>query len=448
MMNKASATLLVAGFALFSLQVSARQWTLQECIDYALANNITIQKNRITKLSAVEDVKRSQAALLPTLSASTSQSVAYNPWPEQGSYTVQGSRVQTQVDKTYYNGSYGINANWTVWNGNQNRNKIALNKLTVEQAALDSAQTANTLQEQIAQLFVQILYSKEAVKVNEETLATSKKTEERGKEFVKVGSMSKAELAQLTAQRAQDEYSVVSAQSSLAEYKRQLKQLLQITDQEEFDVTAEEPTDAMATATIPSVTTVYDPALQYRPEIKNAMLGIQSSDVQLKIAKGQRMPTIGLNASITTNTTSMNSNAWALQLKNNLIGGVGFTVSVPIFDNRQTKTAINKAILSKQNYQLDLRDKQTQLYSTIENYWLQAYNNQAQYKSAKVSTESAQESYDLLQEQFKQNLKNVIELLNGKDQLLKAKQSELQAKYLAILNIDLLNFYKDGTLKK
>lgn len=448
MMNKASATLLVAGFALFSLQVSARQWTLQECIDYALANNITIQKNRITKLSAVEDVKLSQAALLPTLSASTSQSVAYNPWPEQGSYTVQGSRVQTQVDKTYYNGSYGINANWTVWNGNQNRNKIALNKLTVEQAALDSAQTANTLQEQIAQLFVQILYSKEAVKVNEETLATSKKTEERGKEFVKVGSMSKAELAQLTAQRAQDEYSVVSAQSSLAEYKRQLKQLLQITDQEEFDVTAEEPTDAMATATIPSVTTVYDSALQYRPEIKNAMLGIQSSDVQLKIAKGQRMTTIGLNASITTNTTSMNSNAWALQLKNNLIGGVGFTVSVPIFDNRQTKTAINKAILSKQNYQLDLRDKQTQLYSTIENYWLQAYNNQAQYKSAKVSTESAQESYDLLQEQFKQNLKNVIELLNGKDQLLKAKQSELQAKYLAILNIDLLNFYKDGTLKK
>ena len=448
MMNKASATLLVAGFALFSLQVSARQWTLQECIDYALANNITIQKNRITKLSAVEDVKLSQAALLPTLSASTSQSVAYNPWPEQGSYTVQGSRVQTQVDKTYYNGSYGINANWTVWNGNQNRNKIALNKLTVEQAALDSAQTANTLQEQIAQLFVQILYSKEAVKVNEETLATSKKTEERGKEFVKVGSMSKAELAQLTAQRAQDEYSVVSAQSSLAEYKRQLKQLLQITDQEEFDVTAEEPTDAMATATIPSVTTVYDSALQYRPEIKNAMLGIQSSDVQLKIAKGQRMPTIGLNASITTNTTSMNSNAWALQLKNNLIGGVGFTVSVPIFDNRQTKTAINKAILSKQNYQLDLRDKQTQLYSTIENYWLQAYNNQAQYKSAKVSTQSAQESYDLLQEQFKQNLKNVIELLNGKDQLLKAKQSELQAKYLAILNIDLLNFYKDGTLKK
>lgn len=96
---------------------------------------------------------------------------------------------------------------------------------------------------------------------------------------------------------------------------------------------------------------------------------------------------------------------------------------------------------------LDLRDKQTTLYSTIENYWLQAYNNQAQFKSAKVSTESAQASYDLLQEQFKQNLKNVIELMNGKDALLKAKQAELQAKYLAIYNIDMLNFYKTGELK-
>lgn len=447
MVNKATTILVVAWLLGFSARVSARQWTLHECINYALANNITLQKSRMSKYSAIEDYKQSKAALLPSLSASTSQNISYNPWPETGSYTVQGSKVQTNVDKFYYNGSYGINANWTVWNGNQNHNKVALNKLSVEQAALDSAQTANSLQEQIAQLFVQILYSKEAVKVNQATLETSKKTEERGKEFYKVGSLSKADLAQLTAQRAQDEYSVVQAQNSLAEYKRQLKQLLQITDQEEFDVSAKEPTDAMATTAIPSVTMVYDSAMQYRPEIQNALLGIKSSDVQLKIAKGQRMPTIGLSASVSTNTTSMNSNAWGKQLKSNLIGGAGFTVSIPILDNRQTKTAINKAILSRQSYQLDLKDKQTQLYSTIENYWLQANNNQEQYKSAKVNTESAQQSYDLLQEQFKQNLKNVIELMNGKDKLLQAKQNELQAKYMAILNINLLNFYKDGTMK-
>lgn len=240
---------------------------------------------------------------------------------------------------------------------------------------------------------------------------------------------------------------MVQAQSAVNDYKRQLKQLLQITDEETFDVVASSPTDAMALAAIPSVTNVYNSALNTRPEIKNAMLGIKSSDVQIKLAKGQRMPSIGLTASIGTNTTTMSSSNWSQQMKNNLIGSAGVTVSIPIFDQRQTKTAVNKAILSRQNYELDLRDKQTSLYSTIENYWLQAYNNQAQYKSAKVSTQSAQESYDLLQEQFKQNLKNVIELMNGKDALLKAQQAELQAKYLTILNIDMLNFYKNGSIK-
>ena len=429
------------------LAANARQWTLQECISYALSNNISLQKTRVQHLSAIEDVKQSKAALLPSLSGSTSHNVSYNPWPETGSYTIAGSRVQSQVDKVFYNGSYGINANWTVWNGNRNRNQVKLNQMTADQAALDSAVTANTIQEQIAQLFVQILYSQEAVEVDKATLETSKKNEERGKEFVKVGNMSKADLAQLTAQRAQDEYNVVLAESTLKDYKRQLKQLLQITDQDEFDVVVPTTTDEMALQTIPTVPTVYDAALSYRPEIQNAQLGIKSSDLSIKIAKAQRMPTIGLSASASTSTTTMSSNAWSKQMKNNFVTGAGVTLSIPIFDQRETKTAVNKAILQRQNYELDLRDKQTTLYSTIENYWLQAYNNQAQFKSAKVSTESAQASYDLLQEQFKQNLKNVIELMNGKDALLKAKQAELQAKYLAIYNIDMLNFYKTGELK-
>ena len=443
--HKALAFVLLLSSA--SLTANARQWTLQECISYALSNNISLQKTRVQHLSAIEDVKQSKAALLPSLSGSTSHNVSYNPWPETGSYTIAGSRVQSQVDKVFYNGSYGINANWTVWNGNRNRNQVKLNQMTADQAALDSAVTANTIQEQIAQLFVQILYSQEAVEVDKATLETSKKNEERGKEFVKVGNMSKADLAQLTAQRAQDEYNVVLAESTLKDYKRQLKQLLQITDQDEFDVVVPTTTDEMALQTIPTVPTVYDAALSYRPEIQNAQLGIKSSDLSIKIAKAQRMPTIGLSASASTSTTTMSSNAWSKQMKNNFVTGAGVTLSIPIFDQRETKTAVNKAILQRQNYELDLRDKQTTLYSTIENYWLQAYNNQAQFKSAKVSTESAQASYDLLQEQFKQNLKNVIELMNGKDALLKAKQAELQAKYLAIYNIDMLNFYKTGELK-
>lgn len=425
----------------------AKQWSLQECVAYALKNNITLQKTNVQRLNALEDVKLSQAALLPSLSASTSHNVMYSPWPEAGSYMIAGEKVQSRVDKAYYNGSYGVSGSWTVWNGGQNRNRIKANKLAADQAALDSAITANNIQEQIAQLYVQILYSKEAVNVNRQTLEVSMKNEERGREFVKVGSMSRADLAQLTAQRAQDEYALVQAESGLRDYKRQLKKLLQITNQEEFDIAVPTTTDEMALQAIPNVTSVYESALNNRPEIKNAMLGMKSSDLQVKMAKAQRMPTLSANAGFGTNTTSMNDKAWGTQLKNNFGMSGGFSVSVPIFDNRQSKTAVNKAMLSKQGYELELKDQQTTLYSTIENYWLQAVNNQEQFKSAKISTQSAQESYELLSEQFRLKLKNTIELMNGKDALMRAQQAELQAKYLAILNIDMLKFYQNGTLK-
>lgn len=417
-----------------------KKWTLKECIDYALENNIQLKKNSIKKLSSHEDVLQSQADLLPSLSASTSQSVTYRPWPESGSATVANGYVQTSVDKVYYNGSYGVNANWTVWNGGRNTNTIKMNKMAEEMAELDSAVTANNIQEQIVQLYVQILYSNEAIEVNKENLETCKKNEERGQTMVEVGKMSKADLAQLTSQRAQAEYNVVEAETSVKNYKRQLKQLLQLTDVS-FDVVIPETTDEMALQEIPALNDIYQQALANRPEIRNALLGIESSDLNISLAKAQRLPTIGLNASAVTNTSSMSDNAWGTQLKTNFNLGAGVSVSVPIFDNRQTKTAVNKAILQKQSYLLDLENERTNLYSTIENYWLQAETNQSRFKAAKISTESAQTSFDLLQEQFRLGLKNIIELMNGKDNLLTAKQNELQSKYLTILNIEMLKFY-------
>ena len=447
-MRKIGMTCLAGLFLLsMSTECMARQWSLKDCIDYALANNIQLQKAKLQEYSALEDVKQSQSALLPSLSLSTSQNVSYNPWPEQGSAMIAGNKVQASVDKVYYNGSYSLSGNWTVWDGNKKQNTVKLNKLTAQQAQLDSATTANNILEQIAQLYVQILYSNEAISVTKESLKTSQTNEERGKTMVSVGKMSKADLAQLTAQRAQDEYSIVEAESNLRNYKRQLKQLLQIADNEEFDVTIPSTTDEMALKEVPALNDVYTASLEQRPEIKNAKLGIDSSDLSVKIAKAGKMPSIGLNAGLSTNTSSMSNNAWGTQLKNNLTFGGGVTISIPLFDNRQTKTAVNKAMIQKQSYLLDLQDKQTTLYSTVENYWLQAVTNQNKFKAAQVSTESAQASYELLSEQFKQGLKNIVELMTGKNNLLQAQQNELQSKYLAILNLNMLEFYKTGEIK-
>ena len=405
--------LVVLSMLMLTLTISAqKKWTMQECIDYAMANNITLQKSKLQKQSATEDLKGSKAALLPTLNASTNQSVGYQPWKDSGVSTVTNGMVNTKVDKTYYNGSYAVNAQWTVWNGNRNTNTIKLNKITEDEAELQSKETANSIQERIAQLYTQILYLDENVKVNEQMLETAKKNEERGQEMVNVGKMSKADLAQLSAQRATDEYNIVETRSQLLNYKLQLKQLLEITDETEFDVAIPEITDTMVLKEVPTLQGVYEQALLNRPEIERSKLAIKSSDVNLSVAKAM----------------------------------AGVSVSVPIFDGRSTKSSVNKAKIQQLSAQLDLLDQQKTLYSTIQEYWLNAQTNQQKYKAACATVESEQQSFDLLQEQFRLGLKNIVELMTGKDNLLSAQQNQLQSKYQTIYNQQMLKFYETGEM--
>ena len=433
--------------AMASLSASAQQkWTLKDCIDYAMQNSITLKQAQLDKQTATETRKQSQAALLPSLSASTNQSVGYRPWQSASMTTVSNGTVNNKVTKTYYNGTYGINASWTVWNGNQNHNQVKLNKLSEEQANLQMEQTANSIQERIAQLYVQILYMNEAISVSQQSLETSKKNEERGQEMVNVGKMSKADLAQLSAQRATDEYNLVEAESNLANYKLQLKQLLEITGEQDFDVAMPTASDQQALADIPSMTGVYEQALALRPEIKNTELALQSSDVQLKIAKAGYLPTISMTGGVGTSTSSSNSNGWGEQMKTNFDASAGIGVSIPIFDQRKTRTAINKAQIQREQALLDQQSKQKELYSTIEGYWLDAQTNQQKFRAASATVESRQQSYDLLSEQFNLGLKNIVELMTGKTSLLQAQQDRLQSKYMTILNQQLLRFYQGETM--
>ena len=354
--------------------------------------------------------------------------------------------VANRVSKTYYNGSYSVNAQWTVWNGNKNRNTLKQNKMTAEKAELDSATNANQLKEQIANLYVQILYLNEAINVNRQSHKTSQKNEERGREMVEVGKMSKADLAQLTAQTKQDEYNIVNAQAEVAKAKLQLKQILELQNTDEFDIYIPEESNEKALEDIPSLQGVYENALLQRPEIASGLLAIESQKIGVKIAKAGKMPQLSMNAGMGTSTTSMNSNNWDYQLKTNFDVTAGLSLSVPIFDNRATKTSVNKAKLAVIDADLDLQDKRKTLWSTIEGYWLDANTNQQKFKAAEASVESMQASYDLLSEQFRLGLKNIVELMTGKNNLVTAQQNMLQSKYMTILDIQLLKFYNGGEL--
>ena len=448
------------------------QWDLQSCIDYALQQNITIRKNRVNAESTQIDVKTAKAALFPSLSFSTSQNMVNRPYQES-SRTISGSEVIETTSKTSYNGNYGLNASWTIYNGSKRLNTIKQEKLNNQAANLDVETSENSIQESIAQIYIQILYAAESVKVNENTLQVSIAQRDRGQELLNAGSIAKSDLAQLEAQVSTDRYQLVTAQATLQDYKLQLKQLLELDGENEMNVYLPALSDENVLLPLPTKKDVYMSALTLRPEIEASKLSVEASELGIDIAKAGYLPTISLSAGIGTNHTSgsdfniakagylptislsagIGTNhtsgsdfTFGEQVKNGWNNSIGVSVSVPIFNNRQTKSAVQKAKLQRETSLLSLLDEQKTLYKTIEGLWLDANSAQQRYAAANEKLRSTQISYDLISEQFNLGMKNTVELLTEKNNLLQAQQEQLQAKYMAILNTQLLKFYQGDKL--
>ena len=421
-------------------------WSLQDCIDHALAHNIQIQKNQISEKEGEVNLWLNKGQLLPSLRVNTSQSMGYRPF-EENTALVQNGQVTNTSSKVTYQGSYGVNASWTIWNGGINQKNIEAQKLQNEIAELNTTQSEMSIQEQIAQLYVQILYTQEAIKVNEKMQETAESQYKRGLEMVEQGLMAKADALQLESQLSSAKYDVVNSKTQIANYKRQLKTLLELGIDQSFNVAAEIPDDESVTGMIPDAKEAYDKALMTRPEIKSAELGIEAANLNLDIAKRGYLPTVSMSASLGDSHYSASKKSTRAQMKTNLNMSAGVTVSVPVFDNRRNQSNVKQAKLRKASSQLDLQDKKNTLSSTIEQYWLNANNNQQNYLAAKDRVKSQQASFELLNEQFQNGLKNVVDVLQGRDNLIRAEQDLLQSKYLTLLNIQLLKFYTGEPIK-
>lgn len=429
-----------------SLCVQAQEaWTLQRCLEHAAQNNITIQRNKLSELDAAEQLKQSKAALFPSLSFSMGQSLGYRPFQE-ATVIVQNGMATSTNNKVTENGSYGLNASWTVWDGGINRKNIEAQRLQGEIAAVQTEQSLKTIQEQIAQLYVQILYTIEAKRVNEQLASTAQQQLERGQERFKVGDLAKADVAQLESQVAQTRYDVVNIQTQIDGYKRQMKELLQLDINTPFDVATEEMSDERALQPIPDKTEVYDKALLSRPEIRNAQLQADAADLRLDIARRGYLPSISINAGMGASHYSADDRKLGEQMKRNLNGSAGIGLSVPIFDNRRNKTNVERAKINKTSAALDMLEKQTALGSTIENIWLLATSAQQRFISADAAVKSQETNFELINEQFKAGLKNIVDMLQARDNLLQAQQNKLQSKYTTILNTQLLHFYEGAII--
>lgn len=416
-------------------------WTLQKCISYALEQNISLKKSRLSSVSADVDLKTAKAALFPSLSFSTSHSVINRPYQESGS-TVSGTEILRSEGSTAYTGNYGLNAQWTLYNGGRNRNTVRQEELNSRIAALAVESEANSIEESIAQTYVQILYAEESVAVNRNTLGTSTAECERGRELFAAGSISAADLAQLEAEVSSDRYQLVSSQAALVDYRLQLKQLLEIEGDIEMQLAVSDIADEEVLMPLPDRDSAFHTALSVRPEIESGRLNVSASELGVKIARAGYLPSLNLSAGIGTNHTTGTDFTFTEQIRNGWNNSAGLTLSVPIFSNRQTKSAVRKAEIQLETAALEFQESRKELYRTIENLWYDAYSAQQQYAAALEKVRSAEISYRLVSEQFNGGMKNTVELLTEKNNLLSSRQEMLQAKYVAVLNRQLLNFYQ------
>ena len=411
-------------------QDNVRIWSLQDCLNYALEQNIQVKKSKVSQLAGVEDLAQAKAQMFPSLSAGVSQS-AVN-YPSDGAMT-----------NNAYSGSYNISASLRLYDGGRRSTVIKQSEIRQDMNELSVEQSENDIRTSLVQAYMQALYAMESVRINENTVEVSLTQYERASELLKAGSISRVDLAQIESQHSSDKYRLVVSQASLDNYKLQLKQLLELDITEEMAIVVPNLTVDMIMAPLSDKQTIYRTALEVRPEVKISQLNMDIADLDIKKAKAGYLPTLSLNADINTGHASGSGLTFGTQMWDRMNESLRLSVSIPIYSNRDNKTAVNKARLAVVTGELDLLNTQKQLLRTVEGLYLDATSSQNQYIAAVEQVKYSEETYNLIEEQFFLGMKNTLELLTAKNNLLNARQEMLQSKYMAVMNTQLLNIYQE-----
>lgn len=410
-------------------QDAPKLWTLRACLDYALEHNIQVKKSKVTRLSGQEDTELAKAQLFPSLAASVTQGFVNYPSGEVATHNS-------------YSGNYSLNASWKLFDGNRRVNTIKQQRIQNEADELGVEQSEDNIQLQLIQTYMQVLYAMEAVGINESTVEVSTAQRDRAAQLLQAGSISTVDFAQLESQLSTDKYQLVVAQTNLDNYKLQLKQLLELDINDDIAVAIPqlEPSDVMAP--LPGKQEIYNTSLAVMPQVKSSQLGIDVAELEVSKARGGYLPSLSLNAGIGTGHLSGTDYTFGSQVWNKFNESIGLTLSIPLFSNRENKTAVNKARLAVTTSQLELLNTQKALLQTVEGIYLDATSAQTQFTSATERLGYVEQSYNLTQEQFFLGMKNTLELLTEKNNYLIARQEVIQSKYMAIMSIQLLNIYQ------
>ena len=417
--------------ALVAMSGTAGTWTYSDCVEYAREHNISLQKSRLTEESSEYSLEESKAQWQPTLDFATSHSVSNYPWSEG--------------TKNSYNSSYGLNAGWTVWNGGLRENSIKQSKLRTEINRLTTGDIIRTLETDMLQVYINILYAKESVRIYEEAAKVSLAQSERARQLMEAGKISKVDYAQLNAQYEQDHYALVNARSTYDSRRMELKQLLELGIDAEINLADVEWSAAQVLAELPPISESYQLAIDTDLRIKALEIEKSSSDLDVAIAKAGYMPKISLNAGVGTGYYAPGK-SFGSAMKQGWNESLGLTLSIPILDNKKTKTAVAQARVAQLDAQLDINQRQSDIAQIVENWYIDTRSAQSRYSAAETQLESARLSDELTNERFNLGYVNTVELMTAHNAYVEAQHTLLQAKYMAMLGQKMVEFYRNATV--
>lgn len=422
----------IAIMSLFVVTVEAQQqWTFSDCVDYARQHNISLQKSRLSEQSAAYDLEAAKGQWQPTLDFATTQGYTNTPWSDG--------------NKNAYTSNYGLNAVWTLWDGGNRNNTIKRDEISVRQARLATADYLRTLETDMLQVYLNLLYAAEAIDINASAVQLSKAQAERAKALMEAGKMSRVDFAQLTSQYEQDCYNLVNARSTYDSRRMELKQLLELGINDDLTPANVEWTDAQVMAALPSMEETYSLARGLDLQIASLQLSKEASDLDIKTARAGRSPKISVNAGVGTGYYAPGG-SFGNDLKQAWNEQIGLSLSVPILDQKKTTTAVAKAKVQQLDAQLDIDKREVALAQSVENWYITTRSAQARYRAAEQQLISAKLTDELTNERFQLGYIDPVELLNSHSALITARHTLLQAKYMAMLGQKMIDYYRTATV--
>ncbi|QOD59962.1 TolC family protein [Polaribacter haliotis] len=418
---------------------SQKQWTLKEAVDQALEKNISIQQNKLSLELAKKDVDIAKGNFLPDLNGNTGGNLNFG----SGFDPVSQNRIST----TIFGGSVRLSSGYTIFNGYRNTNTFKQAQLGVETSLYDLKKIENDISLRVVNSYLNVLFAKENLEVAKVQAEISKKQIEAADARFQAGAIAKGELLNFQSTAANDLQSVVTQENALDLALLTLAQLLQVSS-ENFDVAPIEVGTPSTNLLYTNSSTVYNKSLDYMPEIARAKLDIDNADFNIAIAKSAFYPTITASASLSTNygynlklPPGSSNTALFTQLDDNLGYGVGFNVSIPIFNRFQTRNRVTKSIINKEISETRLESEKLQLKQTIEQAFLDVKSSLKAYQAATISLEAQKEAFKNAQERYNYGAMTLFDFDLVRTRLVNAEGLMIRSKYDYVFKTKVLQFY-------